>query len=617
MTSMASVVHSLAAQGQRGDRLMGHLTPGDVIVPKEIQTPQLKAALHKLFAQHEIDSGEFTAGHPKNKRNPKTGAPEFGVSTEKRIASDEQELNALTQAYQTPGDPNYQNPQTLAQIQQIQGTIPGLAHKAAATTSYNDFFSNPLVEPITDLALAFTPAAPLIPLANAAETKLGGGSNLQALESGGEAYAAQEVLEGLANQFPETATSIFPGIDTSGNILTGNGSLTGSGTIGGVLSNAYNGVTGVADSIFGTGTGADPLANISNTNVTPTTASTAPTDASTSATGAPTNLPANTTSAGAMAGGTPGGGGGAAGAGIITDPAATGTLADTSTLPGSSSGLPSGVTDAANIGNAASQVPSAQSPSLSTSPGNPQLGNLSQGTQNFISGITPADNALNPSIIAASNEATPGGASINNDTQQGFWSNLTGSDTPVPQANGLNPVSSPSLQSAGAAANAAPPGNSILNAINGTGGWGTALANNAGSLAAAAGIGLAALRNKNNSTSTGGVGTGAGANIDAIANQQQAQGTQLQSYLQTGTLPPGLQAGIDQQVQSAIATIKSRYASMGMSGSSAEQQDIANAQAQGQAAAAQQAEQLLSTGINETGMASTLYNQIAQKPDGE
>ena len=47
-----------------------------------------------------------------------------------------------------------------------------------------------------------------------------------------------------------------------------------------------------------------------------------------------------------------------------------------------------------------------------------------------------------------------------------------------------------------------------------------------------------------------------------------------------------------------------------MSGSSAEQQDIAAVQSRAEAQGAQMAMQLLQTGISETGMASGLYEQL-------
>lgn len=98
--------------------------------------------------------------------------------------------------------------------------------------------------------------------------------------------------------------------------------------------------------------------------------------------------------------------------------------------------------------------------------------------------------------------------------------------------------------------------------------------------------------------------------LEQEAGRADAQGQQLESYLQNGTLPPGLQAGVTQASNAAKATIRSRYASMGMSGSSAEQQELAQVDSNAQAQGAQMAMQLLQTGIAESGTASQLYEAI-------
>lgn len=94
------------------------------------------------------------------------------------------------------------------------------------------------------------------------------------------------------------------------------------------------------------------------------------------------------------------------------------------------------------------------------------------------------------------------------------------------------------------------------------------------------------------------------------AQQLGLQGEQLQQYLQNGTLPAGLQSGIQQATESAKATIRSQYAARGMSGSSAEQQDLAAVDAQAQQQGAQMALQLLQQGVSETGMSANLYDSM-------
>jgi hypothetical protein len=100
------------------------------------------------------------------------------------------------------------------------------------------------------------------------------------------------------------------------------------------------------------------------------------------------------------------------------------------------------------------------------------------------------------------------------------------------------------------------------------------------------------------------------AQIGQSAAQLSAQSQQLQNYLQTGTLPPAAQASINQAVAASQASIRSQYASMGMSGSSAEAQDLANAQTAGATQAMNYAQSLFSTGLQETQMSDALYQNI-------
>lgn len=98
--------------------------------------------------------------------------------------------------------------------------------------------------------------------------------------------------------------------------------------------------------------------------------------------------------------------------------------------------------------------------------------------------------------------------------------------------------------------------------------------------------------------------------VENIAAQENQQGQQLQGYLQSGTLPPGLQQTLNQATEAAKASIRSKYAASGSSGSSAEQQELAAVDSNAQGQESQLALQLLNTGINETGMASQLYQQL-------
>ena len=100
------------------------------------------------------------------------------------------------------------------------------------------------------------------------------------------------------------------------------------------------------------------------------------------------------------------------------------------------------------------------------------------------------------------------------------------------------------------------------------------------------------------------------AQLLAEANAAAAQGHLLQNYQTSGTLPPGMQSGINAAQDSAAAAIRSEYASRGDSVSSAESQDISNlgirTQAQGEADAAA----LFQQGVSETGLSDQIYSEL-------
>lgn len=93
----------------------------------------------------------------------------------------------------------------------------------------------------------------------------------------------------------------------------------------------------------------------------------------------------------------------------------------------------------------------------------------------------------------------------------------------------------------------------------------------------------------------------------------QAQGAAgLISSLQTGQLPPGAEQMVQTSLNDAVTGIQSRYASMGLSGSTMEQQDIAAAQQRSQAQRFQLAQQTTQTGLSAAGLSDQIYAQIAQ-----
>lgn len=69
----------MAAKGRFGDQIVGHLTPGEVQVPPQVQTPQLMHMLQQAFAKAGVSPAQFTAGSPDSSHNPATGAPEYSL----------------------------------------------------------------------------------------------------------------------------------------------------------------------------------------------------------------------------------------------------------------------------------------------------------------------------------------------------------------------------------------------------------------------------------------------------------------------------------------------------------------------------------------------------------
>lgn len=79
LESLADARQALAIQGRYGDTTIGHLTPGEMVLPRPIaDDPVLKRQLFDAFERHELNPYQYQVGHFENSINPLTGAPEFG-----------------------------------------------------------------------------------------------------------------------------------------------------------------------------------------------------------------------------------------------------------------------------------------------------------------------------------------------------------------------------------------------------------------------------------------------------------------------------------------------------------------------------------------------------------
>lgn len=99
--------------------------------------------------------------------------------------------------------------------------------------------------------------------------------------------------------------------------------------------------------------------------------------------------------------------------------------------------------------------------------------------------------------------------------------------------------------------------------------------------------------------------------LQGLATQTGQEGAALSNYLLTGTLPAGLQAGVDQATKAAIQGIKAKYAANGMGpNSTPEQQDINSYMASVPARVAQIGQQLLQSGQSLTSLSASTLNSL-------
>ena len=75
---MATILtnNELKNKGRGGDKVLAHLQPGEVVIPKSIAEDH-KDEIEVIFSEGGAAIEEFTVGSPKNKVNPETGFLEF------------------------------------------------------------------------------------------------------------------------------------------------------------------------------------------------------------------------------------------------------------------------------------------------------------------------------------------------------------------------------------------------------------------------------------------------------------------------------------------------------------------------------------------------------------
>ncbi len=213
------------------------------------------------------------------------------------------------------------------------------------------------------------------------------------------------------------------------------------------------------------------------------------------------------------------------------------------------------------------------------------------GTGAALAGGDSATKGTGSGAISVSDLGGPGGVS--------------GAPLSTPLGGAQGTVLGP--QAAPGAAGAAPAQNSFSKFIShpSLDNAGNILTSNPASVIGALGLGYEALTQPKLPSESATVGA-----INDQAGALSKQATQLESYINNGTLPAGAMAQITQAANAAKATLKSRYAALGLSGSTSEATALAQVDQQIQGQIFQQGQTLLEEGIKESGLSADLYKAV-------
>lgn len=77
-TTAREVPNQLAQQGRNGDTEIAHVTPGEIVVPREVaQQPGVQNQLYQGFQREGMDPRRYRVGDRRNRLNPRTGRREY------------------------------------------------------------------------------------------------------------------------------------------------------------------------------------------------------------------------------------------------------------------------------------------------------------------------------------------------------------------------------------------------------------------------------------------------------------------------------------------------------------------------------------------------------------
>jgi hypothetical protein len=104
--------------------------------------------------------------------------------------------------------------------------------------------------------------------------------------------------------------------------------------------------------------------------------------------------------------------------------------------------------------------------------------------------------------------------------------------------------------------------------------------------------------------------------LQTLATNTGTQGAALSGYINSGTLPPGAKQAVDQATNAAKATLRSRFAETGLSGSTMEAQALGEVDSRAAGQTFQMADQLLAQGADFTKISGTLYDELLKTQAG-